>query len=48
MWNRQRFLKSPETGKRVARLNPPDEWIVAEVPELRILDGGLWQAAKAR
>ena len=48
VWNRQRFLKNPDTGKRVARLNPPEEWIVAEVPELRILDDALWQAAKAR
>ena len=48
VWNRQRFMKNPETGKRVARLNPPEEWIVAEVPELRILDDALWQAAKAR
>ena len=48
VWNRQRFLKNPDTGKRVARLNPPEEWIVAEVPELRILDDELWQAAKAR
>ena len=48
VWNRQRFMKNPETGKRVARLNPPEEWIVVEVPELRILDDALWQAAKAR
>ena len=48
VWNRQRFLKNPDTGKRVARVNPPEEWIVAEVPELRIVDDALWQAAKAR
>ena len=48
VWNRQRFLKDPETGKRVARLNPEDEWIVQEVPELRILDDDLWRAVKAR
>ena len=48
VWNRQRFLKNPDTGKRVARVNPPEEWIVAEVPELRIVDDELWQAAKAR
>ena len=41
-------MKNPDTGKRVARLNPPEEWIVAEVPELRILDDELWRAAKAR
>ncbi len=48
VWNRQRFMKNPDTGKRVARINPPEEWIVAEVPELRIVDDELWQAAKAR
>ncbi len=48
VWNRQRFMKNPDTGKRVARINPPEEWIVAEVPELRIVDDDLWQAAKAR
>ncbi len=48
LWNRQRFMKNPDTGKRVARVNPPEEWIIAEVPELRIVDDELWQAAKAR
>ncbi len=48
VWNRQRFMKNPDTGKRVARINPPEEWIVAEVPELRIVDDELRQAAKAR
>ena len=48
IWNRQRFLKDPETGKRVARLNPEDEWIIQEVPELRILDDDLWRAVKER
>ncbi len=48
IWNRQRFMKNPETGKRVPRINPPEDWIVTEVPELRILDDELWQAAKAR
>ena len=30
VWNRQRFMKNPETGKRVARINPPEDWIVTE------------------
>jgi hypothetical protein len=38
VWNRQRFIKDAETGKRVSRLNPRDEWVVQEVPELRIID----------
>jgi len=48
VWNRQRFLKDPETGKRVARLNPKDEWVIHEVPELRVLDDELWQSVKLR
>ena len=48
VWIRQRFVKNPETGRRVKRLNPPEEWIVGEVPELRIEDDELWQAMKAR
>ena len=27
VWNRQRFIKDPTTGKRQARLNPPEEWV---------------------
>jgi site-specific DNA recombinase len=48
VWNRQRYVKDPETGKRVARINPADAWIVIDVPHLRIVDDDLWQAAKAR
>lgn len=48
VWNRQRFVKDPDTGKRLARLNPPSEWITKDVPELRVVDDELWQAAKAR
>ncbi len=48
MWNRLRYIKDPETGKRVSRRNPESDWIVEEVPHLRILDDDLWQAVKAR
>jgi site-specific DNA recombinase len=48
VWNRQRFLKDPDTGKRQARPNPESEWITQEVPELRIIDDELWQAVKTR
>ena len=30
------------------RINPRDQWITTEVPELRIVDDELWQAAKVR
>src|SRR5262245_59653809 len=48
VWNRQRFLKDPDTGKRVARANPPTEWITKDVPELRIIDDEVWQAVRTR
>lgn len=25
VWNKQRYVKDPETGKRLARLNPRDQ-----------------------
>ena len=48
VWNRQRFIKDPNTGKRVSRLNPQAKWIRTEVPELRIVDDELWQRVKLR
>jgi site-specific DNA recombinase len=48
VWNRLRYLKDPITGKRVSRLNPQSEWIIREVPELRILDQDLWESVKSR
>jgi site-specific DNA recombinase len=48
VWNRQHFIKDPDSGRRQARANPESDWIVQEVPDLRILDNDLWQAAKAR
>ena len=48
IWNRQRFIKDPATGKRVTRLNDPSEWIIQDVPEQRIVDSELWEAVKTR
>lgn len=48
VWNRQRFVKDPTTGKRQARLNPPEDWIIEEVPELRIVPEDLWIGVKSR
>jgi site-specific DNA recombinase len=41
-YNRQRFVKDPETGKRVSRLNPEHEWVKTNVPGLRIIDDETW------
>ncbi len=48
VWNRLRYLKDPDTGKRVSRLNPESEWVSQDVPELRIVDQNLWDAVKER
>ncbi|MBW0158426.1 recombinase family protein [Sedimentimonas flavescens] len=46
-YNRQRFVKDPDTGKRLSRPNPEEQWIIKEVPELQIIDDVTWQAAQA-
>src|SRR6266404_5529712 len=48
VWNRPQYVKDPSTGKRVSRLNPEADWLITEVPELRIIDVTLWQQAQAR
>ena len=48
VYNRQRFVKDPDTGKRVSRLNPEDQWVRQEVLHLRIVSDKLWQAVKSR
>lgn len=48
VWNRQRFVRHPETGRRVSRVNPESEWVRRSVPALRIVSDRLWQAVRAR
>jgi site-specific DNA recombinase len=48
VWNRLRYIKDPDTGKRVSRPNRPEDLVIKEVHELRIIDDGLWKAAKKR
>ena len=48
IWNRLRYIKDPSTGKRVSRLNPEHEWLIREIPELRIVDDRLWHAVRKR
>ena len=48
VWNRLRYVKDPDTGKRLSRPNPPSEWVTTAVPELRIVDDEVWNQVKAR
>ena len=48
IWNRLRYVKDPQTGKRVSRLNPEADWVITEVPDLRIIDDVLWEKVRTR
>ena len=48
VFNRRKFSKNPETEQREARMNAESEWVVSEVPELRIIDDELWAKVKQR
>ncbi len=48
VWNRLRYVKDPQSGKRLSRLNPADQWITEEVPELRIVEPELWHTVQQK
>jgi site-specific DNA recombinase len=48
IWNKTRFLKDPDSGRRRPIARPADEWIRQDRPELRIVDDGLWRAVQSR
>ncbi|MBY5625909.1 recombinase family protein [Rhizobium leguminosarum] len=48
VWNRRQYRKNPETERRTARANDATEWVLKEVPEMRIVSDELWQRVKDR
>ncbi|WP_431305748.1 recombinase family protein [Sediminicoccus sp. BL-A-41-H5] len=48
VWNQRRWVKDPGTGQRVARANSKDFVVTETVPELRIVEQGLWDKVQAR
>jgi site-specific DNA recombinase len=48
VFNRRKFRKHPDTGKRSSVLNPPSEWIREQIPDLRIVDAELWDVVQSR
>jgi site-specific DNA recombinase len=48
VWNRLRYVKDPETGRRRSRANAEDRQVATEVPQLRVVPQELWDAVKAR
>ncbi|SRR5579871_3283964 len=48
VWNRSCKMRDPETGKRIMRMRPKEEWTWTDAPELRIVPQHLWDRAQAR
>jgi hypothetical protein len=46
IWNRVKMVKDPGTGRRISRVNPKDQWIRKQVPELRIVAQEVFDAAQ--
>jgi site-specific DNA recombinase len=47
VWNKVHMVKDPDTGKRLSRPNPRDEWQSIDAPQLRIVEQSVWEEAHA-
>ena len=47
-WNRAHYIVNPDTGKRTRKVNEGENWVLTEMPELRIVPAELWERVKAR
>ena len=48
VWNRSQKVRDPDTGKRVMRIRPEEEWVWTHAPELWIIPEALWKAVQER
>ena len=48
VWNKLRYVKDPDTGKRRSKVNKAEAVIEKDVPHLRIIEQDLWDAVKQR
>ena len=48
IYGRRTFYKDPATGRRLSRIQPIENWQIAEYPELRIVSDALWQNVQDR
>ncbi|WP_440589614.1 recombinase family protein [Pelagibacterium mangrovi] len=46
VWGKVTMVKDPDTGKRLSRPVPRDQWQTAEIPELRIMPDELFEAVQ--
>lgn len=48
VWNRIEMRKDPQSGRRISRARPLEEWKRTEVPQLRIVTDDAWKLAQGR
>ncbi|CAN7388783.1 recombinase family protein [Pararhizobium sp. LjRoot255] len=48
VWNKRNYRKNPDTERRTARVNDANEWVLSDVPSMRIVPDELWQRVKSR
>jgi site-specific DNA recombinase len=48
IWNKTRFVKDPDTGRRRPIARPEEEWTRQERSDLRIIDPDLWLVTQER
>jgi hypothetical protein len=48
IWNKRQYRKNPETEKRTARTNGAEQWVMSDVPEMRIISDELWARVKRK
>jgi site-specific DNA recombinase len=48
VWGRTRTTRRIDSGGKIILGNPPEKWIVKQVPHLRIVSDDIWQRVKAR
>ncbi len=48
VWNRSRWVKDPDTGRRARIDRPREEWQTMDVPDLQIVDDETWGMVRAR
>jgi site-specific DNA recombinase len=47
VWNRQTFIKDPETGKRISRPNPQDAWMANSCGSSTLRSGSVCRRGSA-
>jgi DNA invertase Pin-like site-specific DNA recombinase len=46
VWNKNRMIKDPQTGRRISRPNPASDWKTADVVDLQIISDDIFKQAQ--